>query len=454
MPSGFRFDGFAAVVLRLGIVAAFSLPTLVPEAAHAVPSFAVQTDQPCSSCHVGAFGPRLKQAGRDFKLYGYSATDMQNHFPPIAATATFTFTHTSANELSAALEGYGENNNTAFQGASIYYGGKIVPNMGALVEVAYDPIANTLSWGDMDVRYARDLTVSGSDVVVGATVNNSPTEADLWESESEWSFPFVSTELAEAPQAASIIDAIPGTVIGAGAYAMWNDSLYLELNAYNGLGQDALRLVGNEPIEGMDWLAGPAPYWRIALQHEFLDGVHYLELGTYGVSAAIHPGGISSAGSDDYLDTAIDFTYQWTPHPESSTSDMLSLYVLFLHENANFGASERLFQGPASDDLSTLRAEVTYSSGATLTPTLQYFQVSGSPDAVRWSTPGGIPDSQGWIAEVDFVPWGKPDSSGNWYNARAALQYIAYTKFDGQSARASDYNTLLFALTFALAPIW
>src|SRR5438067_15493 len=41
--------------------------------ASAVPSFSVQTDQPCSACHVNSFGPRLKQMGRDFKLYGYVA---------------------------------------------------------------------------------------------------------------------------------------------------------------------------------------------------------------------------------------------------------------------------------------------------------------------------------------------------------------------------------------------
>jgi hypothetical protein len=36
----------------------------------ALPSFAVQTGQPCAACHVGAFGPQLKPYGRDFKLHG------------------------------------------------------------------------------------------------------------------------------------------------------------------------------------------------------------------------------------------------------------------------------------------------------------------------------------------------------------------------------------------------
>ena len=45
----------------------------------AAPSFAQQTGQPCAACHVGAFGPQLKQHGRDFKLNGYVASDGLGH---------------------------------------------------------------------------------------------------------------------------------------------------------------------------------------------------------------------------------------------------------------------------------------------------------------------------------------------------------------------------------------
>jgi hypothetical protein len=54
----------------------------------AVPSFAIQTGQPCAICHVGAFGPALKPYGRDFKLRGYVASDGQENGLPIAAMAT------------------------------------------------------------------------------------------------------------------------------------------------------------------------------------------------------------------------------------------------------------------------------------------------------------------------------------------------------------------------------
>jgi hypothetical protein len=68
---------------------------------------------------------------------------------------------------------------------------------------------------------------------------------------------------------------------------------------------------------------------------------------------------------------------------------------------------------------------------------------------VHWATPSGSPNSNGWILQVDYVPWGKPDSPLSWLNARFALQYTAYEKFDGEHDGASDHNTLLLNTTLA-----
>src|ERR1039458_8691604 len=64
--------------------------------AEALPSFAVQTGQPCAACHVGAFGPQLTSYGRDFKLYGYINDNTKKHSLPISVSDLFTFTHTQA----------------------------------------------------------------------------------------------------------------------------------------------------------------------------------------------------------------------------------------------------------------------------------------------------------------------------------------------------------------------
>ena len=52
--------------------------------AQALPSFAIQTGQPCAACHIGAFGPQLNPYGRDFKLHGYVASDGNDHGLPLA----------------------------------------------------------------------------------------------------------------------------------------------------------------------------------------------------------------------------------------------------------------------------------------------------------------------------------------------------------------------------------
>jgi hypothetical protein len=59
----------------------------------------------------------------------------------------------------------------------------------------------------------------------------------------------------------------------------------------------------------------------------------------------------------------------------------------------------------------------------------------------------GSPDTKGWIAELDYVPW---------MNVKFSLQYTAYRKFngadtnyDGFGRNASDNNTLFLLAWFA-----
>jgi hypothetical protein len=85
----------AAALVSLAIAAAVLLAPRHP--AQAVPSFAAQTGQPCTACHVGAFGPQLTPLGRAFKIGGYTqggGEGLQAHIP-LSAIAIGSFTHTS-----------------------------------------------------------------------------------------------------------------------------------------------------------------------------------------------------------------------------------------------------------------------------------------------------------------------------------------------------------------------
>ena len=424
---------------------------LASSESHALPSFAVQTDQPCSACHVGAFGPRLKQQGRDFKLYGYVSNDTKEHGLPISFLAEASFTHTSKEEIANVLAGYHANDNLSFNELGMFYAGKLFNKVGAFIEVSYDAIEKSLHWEDFDVRYTREEKMFGRDAVIGLSLNNAPTVTDMWEVSPGWSFPFATSGLAAVPRAGSLIEALPGTVLGPGVYGMFDNTVYLEADLYQGLDRSELRFLGREPLNGNDRLSGPAFYWRAVLQQEFEEGVHYASIGTYGLIAKAYPSFVTAFGTDRYTDIGLDATYQWLPHPERSTSDMFEAHVLYLHEDASLGANAIVSGANPSDSFSQFHLDLTYDFGATVTPTVQYFTTWGTNDGAFWGTPSGSPNSAGWVAQLDYVPWGKPDAPLPWLNGRISLQYVAYSKFDGSGAHASNNNTLFLNFTVGAA---
>ena len=411
-------------------------------AARAVPSFAEQTGQPCAACHVGAFGPQLRQFGRDFKLGGYTATDGSRHFPPIAAMVYGSFTHTQADQPGGAARWFAPNDNFALDQASLYYAGAISKHVGAFIQVTYDGAARQLGIDNTDIRYSRERHILGIDTVWGLTLNNNPTVTDLWNSTPVWGFPYNQSNLAPTPQAATLIDGGLGEmVLGLGGYAMWNNWVYTELDLYRGLSRELRNALGTAPVAGTSELADTAPYWRLAVQHDY--GRTYWQVGTYGIDAHVLPPGAGPSGHTDHVtDFAADANWQFIFHPRQVASDMFSAHATIIGETDVLQASSVLYGTRLHDRLNTMRADISYSIGATVTPSVQVFHTSGNADAALWSTVNGFPDSTGYVLELAYVPFGKPDSLIPWGNLRLAIQYIGYTKFDGQTSGASRNNTL------------
>jgi hypothetical protein len=131
--------------------------------------------------------------------------------------------------------------------------------------------------------------------------------------------------------------------------------------------------------------------------------------------------------------------------PTNSRSDYLAARVAVLHERAELSASHVLAGTNAVDKHTTVKADLTYAIASTITTTGQYFETSGTKDPVRWTSTGNV-DSRGWIAQLDYVPWGKPGSPSNAINLRLTAQYTAYEEFNGQTQNASDRNTFLVGL--------
>lgn len=428
------------------VPATFLALALFSSAAQAVPSFTRQTGMACNVCHTTSFGPNLTQIGRDFKLKGYVTNNGQeSNIPPLSAMVMGSFTHTQHKQgadSDPVAAGFDANNNTTLDQVSLFYGGQVWDQIGAFSQLTYDGIADTIALDNTDIRYADEISFGDNDFIYGISLNNNPTVQDLWNTTPAWGFPYAASGTAPSPGAATLIEGgLGGQVGGATAYMMWNDLLYLEAGAYSSFSYRLQTAMGNRGAR----TDGAAPYWRVALQHQM--GGHYFQAGTFGLRANVFPERDSGAGSDAYSDLGADFNYQYLGNPEH----IFEFKASYIRENQYLPASQNL--GLTENDknrLYSLHSNISYTYGQTYNLNFGYFKSAGSQDTIAHSSPAATPNSEGFIAELGYIPFGKSASPlAPWLNMRFALQYTAYTQFDGNHAHydsagrsASDNNTL------------
>jgi hypothetical protein len=428
--------------------------------ANAIPAFARQTKMECAACHIGSFGPQLTQFGRDFKLNGYtmSASESNAMWKGIAAMVETGFEHTKKalpkgeTLRGGDAQGLKTNNNVTVNEASLFYGGRLASNWGVFSQITYEQAANATAWDNVDLRYANTTSLGGKSLVYGLTFNNNPSVQDVWQTAPAWQFPYLSSNIAPAPDAAPYMTGLGQTVGGIGAYGMWDGLLYAELSGYGTLPDHVQGALGEQEVAASDHLHGIAPYWRLALQYD--SGTNYFSVGTFGMDARRYPGNDRSMGSDKFLDTAVDATWQHT-----AGDHILSLYGSYIHEHQDLDATFALGGATnTSNSLNDFSANASYYYKNTYGITLSRFDITGSADALLYPDPSNHkPDSAGWTVQLDYTPFGHTDSFGWPYlNARLFLQYTAYDKFnglkdnyDGSGRNASDNNTLFTGIWFA-----
>ena len=162
MPRSKPFHLAWLVPFRLAIAIAMVGSTI--ETAQAVPAFADQTGQPCSSCHVGGFGPQLTPFGREFKILGYTPRSQEGTIP-VSAMAIASYLHTVADQPAAPH--YAPNDNTTLDQISVFLAGGISANLGGFSQFTYDGVARAFTWDNLDLRVVDQLTVAKTDVVIG-----------------------------------------------------------------------------------------------------------------------------------------------------------------------------------------------------------------------------------------------------------------------------------------------
>ncbi|HVJ53293.1 MAG TPA: hypothetical protein VM689_12575 [Aliidongia sp.] len=425
------------------VVAGAVLFLPVPKA-QALPSFARQTGQQCAACHNGF--PELTPYGRLFKLNGYTFGGGQSDFPPLAVMTFGSFNHTQTDQQGGAAPHFGPNDNFAVDQTSVFFGGRIAPNLGAFAQVTYDGIGRTFSWDNTDIRYARTAHLFDAETVLGVSLNNNPTVQDVWNTTPAWSFPFVSSNLAPSPAAATMIEGgFAQQVVGATAYAYWNRLVYLEMGVYGSLSPKTQSILGVNSASN-NVIEGAAPYWRLALQNEW--DRNSLEAGLFGMTARVEPQRVTGLGTDRLTDVGIDAQYQFL-----ADEDSVSVQASAIFENQNLGASSNPALGFASNSHNTLRsyhAKATYYYEQTYGATLGAFRVEGTPDATLFANPpGNSPNSTGIIGELDYIPFnhGGPDF-WPWLNLKLGVQYIYYPEFNGMTGSAATNNNTLYAFAW------
>ena len=421
-----------------------------------IPSFARQTKLACAACHYQFL--ELTPFGRRFKLNGYTLSGLQNipgrtggdsttetlrlaPIPPASAMAIASLT-----QVRTAVPGTQNAVTTFPDQLSLFLGGEVTPKVGAFVQFTYAAPDASIGIDNVDLRFASSTMLASKELLFGVTLHNNPTVQDVWNTVPAWGFPFVSSPVAPAPTASALVDGVLGQqVLGLGAYRLWDNLLYAEFTAYRSAPQG-----GSQPADSTaeNTTRNIAPYWRVALQHQF--GSTYLMLGSYGVVGELYPTGVTGS-TNRYTDVAGDLQLE-RPFGQAAMGGpggVLIVRSTVIHEkqrlDAFFNAAEPGAANP-TNTLTTFRVNASYQPSGFYDLSLGYFDVTGSrdpllypPDAITGSA-SGRPNSSGVVGELDVNPW---------QNVRVGAQYTAYGRFNGGSSsydgagrKASDNNTL------------
>jgi hypothetical protein len=460
------FPGIADLLRLAPFLVVMALALLATaEPALAVPSFAAQTGQPCSACHIGAFGPQLTPVGRAFKIGGYTQTGGEGWLSkvPLAAMIIGSFTHTDKAQPDAAAPHFARNNNPAFEQASLFLAGRLTDYAGGFVQGTYDGVKHSFVLDNTDLRLTAPLDFKDSELRIGLSLNNGPTVQDPYNSTFAWIYPFAASKLAPTPAAQPLLaGGLIGNSVGVTAYAWYDRRLYVEAGGYNTYGRTLLKVTGTALGPGAT--ANVAPYARVAYEWNWAG--QSAHVGGLLLHSNLNPATGNrtvdgSFGRDSYTDIAVDAGYQFL----GDGRHIATVDGIFTHENQNLrGSVGRGASSQTANHLDQVRLNLSYWYQGTYGLSFGWQNTWGNANPALYApapvtgSANGKPNSNSFVIEADWVPFGKGDSWARpLANLKLGAQYTIYTRFnggngnyDGSGRNASDNNTLfLYAwLTF------
>src|SRR5574343_200002 len=403
---------------RLAVLAGVgsALIMAVP-AAQAVPSYARQTGSECAACHVGGYGPQLTPYGIKFKINGYTDTDGKDGKIPLSAMMVVNATHTAKDApVADKVDHFSRNDNVAMQEASLFVAGRLADN----------------------------------EMTVGLSLNTNPTLTDPFNTLGQWRFPYTSSDfnVGFGPDSATpMVERLGGGVMGANAYALYDDSIYAELGLYDSLSRKTLSVFNTDDVGKFK---GVGTYGRLAY---FKDRKRdNFSVGLIGFSADIQPDRSALGVTDKYRDLGIDAQYQYLGNRQHIFTVNASYVKEWQRLDYTLAGT-----GSTHSNLDQFRLAGSYHYDQTWGGTVGFFDSRAkanttlNPDSLS-----GRPNTTGYILQADWTPGGKENSWAEpWPNVRLGLQYTGYTRFmggssytdaDGNLRRARDNNTTMLFL--------
>ena len=423
-PAFFRLSKLILAYLALAALVA-------PPVASAVPLYARQTGLNCASCHSGGQYPELNRIGREFKLMGYTMGNRQSIPLAVMLQGGITKINNYNGSADPATD-FAHDNSMQLQQASLFTGGKILENLGAFVQWTYSGIEHHSQMDNVDLRYADKAKVGGKNLIYGVSLNNNPSVQDVFNTTPAWKFPTAGPGGAfQGYGPSTLIDAaLAQRVVGAGVYVDWNNLLYAELSGYKTAeGVFSFMRAGGDTASNRFPIKGTNPSWRLALHGDA--GPHSWEAGAYGMETDVYSNLLeSSSPTNRYKDRAIDAQYQY-----SEGQHHASAQATWIHEitDWNAGAIAASMTSNSSGTLDTRRIKGSYIYNNKIGGSVAYFSTTGSQDALRYAGNRSMtPDTTGYIMEVSYLPIEE---------VRLALQYTAYSKFNGSSSNYDASGT-------------
>lgn len=443
------------VRVAAGLGAPFALSLLATDPAQAVPSFAGQTGLPCVACHIGAYGPQLTSLGRDFKISGYTRTGGEGLASqiPLAVMALGSFNNLEKAVPDGTQEHrYGTNNNVNFDQLSLFLATNIGEHSGIFAQGTVENNFSAVSLDNVDIRpYTTEFDVGDTTLRVGTTLNNAPTVQDPYNTTYTWGYPYVSSNILPTPAATlAIADGYNHTSYGYTAYLWYDKSLYLEAGAYSSMNSWTTARLGE--AYGVGAIQGAAPYVRAAYQWEWDDqlahvGGLFMQAGVNPTTGEHQTDG--SFGRNTYADYALDASYAWL----GDGTNIWTLQTIYTHENQDLVGSTsafNAFNGTSYGNKSHLdnyRLTGAYWYKNTYGANISWQKTWGPANPVLYQpaplsgSANGKPNSNAFIFEVDWVPFGKEDSWATpFMNLKVGAQYTWYTQFNGGSSNYDGFG--------------